>query len=494
MDRVGFDNEAYISKQSEHIMTRIAAFDRLYLEYGGKLFDDFHAARVLPGFQPDSKMKMLLTLADQVEVVVVINANDIERSKRRTDIGVTYDQEVMRMIDAFREHGLHCGSVCVCRYEGQARALSFMARMNALGVPVYLHYPIEGYPANLQHVLSDAGFGRNHYIETSRPLIVVTAPGPGSGKMATCLSQLYHEHKKGIHSGYAKFETFPIWNLPLKHHVNLAYEAATVDLMDVNMIDPFHWEAYGVIAVNYNRDVETFPILSAMFERLFGHSPYKSPTDMGVNMAGYCIVDDEVCRQASEQEVLRRYYRTQFDVMVGRTDAGAMNRMELLISQLGIRPELRAVVTPALAKQAMTGNPAAAIQLTDGRVVTGKTSDLLGASSAALLNSLKVLAGIDDAELLIPPSVIEPIQELKVGHLGNRNPRLHMDETLIALAISADKSQNAQLAVKQLHNLKGCEAHSTVVLSPVDSEVYRKLGIHLTVEPTYESNRLFRRE
>ncbi|NLT58766.1 MAG: DUF1846 domain-containing protein [Clostridiales bacterium] len=492
MEKIGFDNALYIQKQSAQILSRIAEFGgKLYLEFGGKLFDDYHASRVLPGFQPSSKIHMLKQLREQVEIILAISADHIEKNKRRGDLGITYDQEVLRLIDAFQSLDFTVGSVCITKFDGQQTALNFQERLRKLGVAVYRHYPIEGYPANLPYIVSEEGFGKNDYIETQKPLVVVTAPGPSSGKMATCLSQLYHEHRRGISAGYAKFETFPVWNLPIKHPVNLAYEAATVDLRDVNMIDPFHLEAYGEVGVNYNRDVEIFPVLSAMFERIFGASPYKSPTDMGVNMAGYCIVDDAVCQEASLQEILRRYYRTRFDIKVGRMDSDAMYRMEMVMSQSGADIAQRAVVMPALQKEAETGEPAAAIQLRDGRVITGKTSDLLGASSAALLNCLKVLADIPDPVLLIPPSVLEPIQALKVGHLGNRNPRLHTDETLIALAVSAGTNAIAARALEQLPGLRGCEAHSTVILSPVDSDLFRKLGVNLTVESVYERKNLY---
>ncbi len=489
---IGFDNEKYLKTQSAHIRERIAQFgDKLYLEMGGKLFDDYHASRVLPGFAPDSKVKMLLQLADQVEIVVVINATDIEKNKVRGDLGITYDADVLRLIDAFRGIGLYVGSVVIAQYSGQASVDVFKNRLNQLGIKAYLHYPIAGYPNNLPLIVSDEGYGKNEYVETTRPLVVVTAPGPGSGKMATCLSQLYHEHKRGIQAGYAKFETFPIWNLPLKHPVNLAYEAATVDLNDVNMIDPFHLEAYGKTTVNYNRDVEVFPVLNAIFEKILGRSPYKSPTDMGVNMAGYCIIDDEVCREASKQEIIRRYYHALCDQRQGRLDEEAVYKAELLMSKAGVSTADRPVVAPALARAEETGMPAAAIQLADGTVVTGKTSSLLGASAAVLLNALKKLAGIGHRMKLISPIVIEPIQNLKTRHLGNHNPRLHTDEILIALSISAATNPTAEQALKQLPKLRGCEAHSTVILSQVDDSIFRKLGINLTCEPKYQTKKLY---
>ena len=495
MGKLGFDNDKYLSMQSEHIRERISLFGgKLYLEFGGKLFDDYHASRVLPGFQPDSKIRMLQQLRDDVEIVIAVCANDIEKNKLRGDLGISYDDDCLRLMDAFRALGLYVGSIVVTQYTGQSAADAFLKRLDTLGVKHYCHYPIAGYPSDVAHIVSDEGFGKNDYIETAHSLVVVTAPGPGSGKMATCLSQLYHEHKHGVAAGYAKFETFPIWNLPLKHPVNLAYEAATVDLQDVNMIDPFHLEAYGEVTVNYNRDVEIFPVVSAIFERIFGHCPYKSPTDMGVNMAGNCIVDDEVCREASLQEILRRYYATCYDIKVGRMEEDAMYRMELVMSQAGVDLSERRCVQPALDRARDTGAPATAIELEDGTIVTGKTSPLLGATSAALLNALKYLAGIDDAALLISPAIIEPIQALKVGHLGNHNPRLHTDETLLALAICAVHDPQAQRAVDQLPKLKGCEAHSTVILSQVDSDLLRKVGIRLTVEPVYQSKKLFHKQ
>lgn len=492
MKAIGFDNNRYLEIQSKHIQQRIAQFDnKLYLEMGGKLFDDFHASRVLPGFLPDSKIKMLMQLADQVEIVIVINATDIEKSKVRGDIGITYDADVLRLIDAFRGNGLYVGSVVIAQYSGQSTADTFHKRLESLGVKVFLHYPIEGYPSNIPHIVSDEGFGKNEYVETTRPLVVVTAPGPGSGKMATCLSQLYHEYRRGIKAGYAKFETFPIWNLPLKHPVNLAYEAATADLNDVNMIDPFHLEAYNETAVNYNRDVEAFPVLNAILEKISGTSPYKSPTDMGVNMAGHCIIDDEVCQEASRQEIIRRYFHTKCDLRLGRVEESAVVKLELLMSRAGVTVDDRPVVAAALRRAEDTEMPAAAIELPDGRVVTGKTSSLLGASAAALLNALKTLGGIDHKILLISPNVIEPIQNLKTHHLGNHNPRLHTDEVLIALSICATLNPVAGQALQQLSKLRDCEAHSTVILSSVDDSTFRKLGVRLTCEPRYQTKKLF---
>ncbi len=494
MKAVGFDNDKYLKTQSKHILERIAQFDnKLYLELGGKLFDDYHASRVLPGFQPDSKMRMLLQLADQAEIVIVINATDIEKSKVRGDLGITYDADVLRLIDAFRDIGLYVGSVVIAQYSGQPVVDSFKNRLNRLGIQVFLHYPIAGYPNNIPFIVSDEGFGKNEYIETTRPLVIVTAPGPGSGKMATCLSQLYHEYKRGVKAGYAKFETFPVWNLPLKHPVNLAYEAATADLNDVNMIDPFHLEAYGKTAVNYNRDVEVFPVLNAIFEKIAGESPYKSPTDMGVNMAGNCIIDDEICQEASRQEIIRRYYHALCDQRQGRLDEEAVYKVELLMNKVGVSIEDRLVAHAALERAEQTGMPAAAIQLENGKIITGKTSSLLGASAAVILNALKELGGISHKMPLISPIVIEPIQNLKTKVLGNHNPRLHSDEILIALSISAATNPTAELALRQLPKLRGCEAHSSVILSQVDDSVFRKLGMNLTCEAKYQTKKLYHR-
>ena len=492
MRKPGFDSQKYIRLQSQRIRERIAQFGgKLYLEFGGKLFDDYHASRVLPGFAPDNKIRMLLELKDQAEIVIAINANDIEKNKRRGDLGITYDTDVIRLVDVFREFGLYVGSIALTQYTGQPSAEIFEKRMTALGLKVFRLYRISNYPSDVKTIVSDEGYGRNDYIETTRSLVVVTAPGPGSGKMATCLSQLYHEHRRGIQAGYAKFETFPIWNLPLKHPVNLAYEAATADLNDVNMIDPFHLEAYGETTVNYNRDIEIFPVLRAIFERIYGECPYKSPTDMGVNMAGYSIIDDEVCREASRQEVVRRYYKTACLMRQGLASESELDKLELLMRTLGVDLTIRKTVPAALAVAERTGEPATAIELSDGRVITGKTSALLGASSAALLNALKVLAGIPDELNLISPTVIEPIQHLKVDHMGNRNPRLHTDEVLIALAISAATDENAARAMDHLSDLKDCDAHSTVILSQVDDGMFKKLGVNITCEPAYQNSKLY---
>ena len=482
--KLGFDNKKYLQMQSAHIRERITKFNnKLYLEFGGKLFDDYHASRVLPGFEPDSKLKMLLQLKDQAEIVIVISAESIEQNKMRGDLGITYDEDVLRLIKVFEEMGLYVGSVVITKYAGQAAADKFRQRLTNLNITSYLHYPIEGYPGNIDHIVSDEGYGRNEYIETTKPLVVVTAPGPGSGKMATCLSQLYHENKRGLKAGYAKFETFPIWNLPLKHPVNVAYEAATADLNDVNMIDPFHLEAYGTTTVNYNRDVEIFPVLNAMFTQIMGESPYKSPTDMGVNMVGNCIFDDGACRDASLQEIIRRYYNGLCDFKKGIGSKETVYKLELLMRQAGISTENRKVVSIATEKSEVTGGPSVAIELDDGRIATGKTSALLGASAAALLNALKTLADIDHDYHLVAPEAIEPIQTLKIDYLGSRNPRLHTDEILIALSISAANDEKARLALEQLPKLKGCEVHSTVMLSSVDERVFKKLGTHLTCSP-----------
>ncbi|MDY4507822.1 MAG: DUF1846 domain-containing protein [Candidatus Faecousia sp.] len=486
MVNAAFDNEKYLQMQSEHIRERIAQFGgKLYLEFGGKLYDDNHASRVLPGFQPDSKLRMLLQLKDQVEMVIAINADDIEKNKVRGDLGITYDRDVIRLIDVFRGFGLYVSSVVLTRYHGQSLAKAFQSRLEGLGIRVYHHYEIAGYPADTAHIVSEEGFGKNDYIETSRSLVVVTAPGPGSGKLATCLSQLYHEHIRGNTAGYAKFETFPIWNLPLNHPVNLAYEAATADLNDVNMIDPFHLEAYGITTVNYNRDVEAFPVLVAIFEKILGYCPYKSPTDMGVNMAGNCIVDDEGTCAASRQEIIRRYYEALCDQKKGKNVEDAVRKLDLLMKKAGVSPADRKVVAPALRRAGETGSPAAAMELPDGRIVTGKTSDLLGASSALLLNALKALGGMPKDLHLISPVALDPIQHLKVDHLGNRNPRLHTDETLIALSISAATNPMAEYAMEQLDKLRGCEVHSSVILSSVDERTFKRLGVNLTCEPRY---------
>ena len=484
--KIGFDNEKYLKLQSEHIRQRINQFgDKLYLEFGGKLFDDFHASRVLPGFKPDSKLQLLLELKDDSEIVIVINSDDIEKNKIRGDLGITYDVDVIRLLNIFKKIGLLVSSVVLTRYDNQPTADAFAARLEALGVNVYHHYNIKGYPSDLQRIISEDGFGKNEYIETSRKLVIVTAPGPGSGKMATCLSQLYHEHKRGLNAGYAKFETFPIWNIPLRHPVNIAYEAATSDLNDVNMIDPFHLEAYGETTVNYNRDIEIFPVLNAMFENILGESPYKSPTDMGVNMAGNCISDDEVTCKAASDEIIRRYYVGLCDRRKGLISDDEVTKLSLLMKQANINPESRKTVEAALKKEAETGAPAAAMELPDGTLLTGRTSDLLGAASGLLLNALKHMAGLDDSILLMSPHVIEPIMDLKVNHLGNNNPRIHTDETLLALSICATTDDNAKRAMEQISNLRGCEVHSTVILSPVDERIFKRLGINLTCEPKY---------
>ena len=490
--KTGFDNEKYLALQAEHIRQRMSQFGgKLYLEFGGKLFDDYHASRVLPGFQPDSKIRMLATMKDDVEIVVAICAGDIEKSKIRGDLGISYDEDVLRLMDVFRGLGFYVGSVVITQYAGQPAADAFIKRLTALGVKSYRHYPIAGYPSDVAHIVSDEGLGKNDYIETSRSIVVVTAPGPGSGKMATCLSQLYHENKRGIRAGYAKYETFPIWNLPLKHPVNLAYEAATADLNDVNMIDPFHLEAYGETTVNYNRDVEIFPVLNAMFEKIQGTSPYKSPTDMGVNMAGFAIVDDEACRQASRMEILRRYYAGMVDKARGKCDENVVRKLEIVMQQADVTPDICPAVAASLKKAEETGNPAGAMVLPDGRVVTGKNSPLLGPSAALLLNAIKALAGIDKELDLLPASIIAPISDMKISHLGHHNPRLHSDEVLIALSISAVTNPLAERVLKKLDDLRGCDAHFSVILSEEDAKLYKRLGIHVSCEPRYEVKRLY---
>ena len=479
-----FNNELYIEKQTKHIRERIGLFgDKLYLEFGGKIFDDYHAARVLPGFAPDNKIKLLLEFKEICEILFCINAADIEKNKIRADLGITYDLEVLRLIDSIRGLGLLVNNVVITQYSGQQAADMFRSRLEKRGIHTYLHYPIPGYPGNVDLVVSDEGYGKNEFVETTRQLVVVTAPGPCSGKMATCLSQLYHENKRGVKAGYAKFETFPIWNLPLRHPVNMAYEAATADLNDINMIDPWHLEAYGKTTVNYNRDVEIFPVLKAIFEKIYGSCPYKSPTDMGVNMAGNCIFDDDAVCEAARQEIIRRYFNALRNAAKGAENRDEIYKLELLMKQADITETSRKCTAAAREILKETGKPGAAAELADGTVITGKTSDLLGCISAALINCLKHLAGIDDSVLLIDPKIIKPIQALKVRYLGSKNPRLHSDEVLIALSISAGSDPNAAAAVAQLENLKNCEMHSTVLLSNVDENVLKKLGMRLTCEP-----------
>ena len=488
MIKIGFDNTKYLEMQSAKILERISQFGgKLYLEFGGKLFDDYHASRVLPGFEPDSKMKMLLQLKDKAEIVIAINALDIEKNKYRNDLGITYDIDVIRLIEIFRNKGFYVGSVVITRYAQQQSAKNFTKRLELLGIKVYHHYDIEGYPSEVEKIVSDNGYGKNEYIVTTRPLVVVTAPGPGSGKMATCLSQLYHENKRGIKSGYAKYETFPIWNLPLNHPVNVAYEAATADLDDINMIDPFHLEAYGTMSVNYNRDVEIFPVLSEMLTKIMGEPMYKSPTDMGVNMAGYCIIDDEYVKDVSKQEIIRRYYHALLEHRKGVCSKEVVSKIEILMQKMHITINDRAVVKPALEKATITGRPACAIQLSDGKIITGKTGNLLGASASALLNALKYLANIDDNIDLISSAVIEPIQKLKVNYMGSANPNLHTDEILLSLAVSAVTNPIAQLALKHVSKLKGAQLHSTVILSHIDEKTFKKLGVDVTCEPKRET-------
>jgi len=482
--KTGFDNDKYLKIQSEHIKERISKFgDKLYLEFGGKLFDDFHASRVLPGFQPDSKLQMLMQLSDVAEIVMVISAVDIEKNKVRGDLGITYDMDVLRLRDEFQKRGLFVGSVCITHYNGQPAADIFRKKLKKMKIKSYVHYLIPGYPANVNLICSDNGFGKNDYIETTRPLVVITAPGPGSGKMATCLSQLYQENKRGIKAGYAKFETFPIWNLALKHPVNMAYEAATADLADLNMIDPFHLEAYGKTTVNYNRDIEIFPVLKAIFEGIFGDCPYKSPTDMGVNMAGLCIVDDDACCEASKQEIIRRYYNTLNRFAENDCDEKEVFTIEMLMKQAGITTDNRKVTLACKERAEKTKVPCAAIELDDGTILTAGTSDLFGACAALILKALKYLAGIDTKIHIIPTSAVEPIQEMKVHGLKGNNPRLHSDELLVALAIISRDSNECRRAVEKLPDLKGAQVHTSVMLSEVDRKILKKLGIDFTSEP-----------
>ena len=490
--RIAFDNEKYLKLQSENILDRVEQFgNKLYLEFGGKLFDDFHACRVLPGFLPDAKLRMLLSIKEKVEVVITINAKDIEKNKIRGDLNINYESEVLRLIDAFRSSGLLVGSVCITCYTSSPQVDAFKAKLNNLGIKIYLHYEIKGYPHNVDHIISEEGFGKNEYIETSKPIVVITAPGPGSGKMGTCLSQLYHENKRGIKAGYAKYETFPIWNIGLKHPVNLAYEAATADLNDVNMIDPYHLEAYGKMAVNYNRDVEIFPVLKSMFEKIYGESPYKSPTDMGVNMVGYAICDEEAAFKASKDEIVRRYLNTLVDIRNGKATEEVADKIAVLMRSLNIGVDNRKCVSASLEKAAKTNTVSMAMELEDGTIVTAKTSALLSAPAALILNALKHLAGINDDLLLISPSLIEPISKMKINDLGNKNPRLHLDEVLIALAISATTNPLADLAIKKLGNLAHCQAHATVILPQVDMNILKKLKINVTTEPVVYAHKLY---
>ncbi len=480
----GFNNEKYCKIQSEHIKERIAQFgNKLYLELGGKLFDDYHASRVLPGFEPDSKLRMLSQLTDKAEIVIVISAVDIEKNKVRQDLGITYDMDVLRLRDAFEGRGFKVGSVCITHYNGQASADAFRAKLERLGIRTYYHYTIEGYPTNVDLIDSDEGFGKNDYIETERPLVIVTAPGPGSGKMAVCLSQLYNEHKRGKQAGYAKFETFPVWSLPLKHPVNIAYEAATADLNDVNMIDPFHLEAYGKTAINYNRDIEIFPVLNALFEGIYGENPYKSPTDMGVNMVGFCIEDDEVCQEASRQEIIRRHYEALNRMALGEGNEGEVNKISLLFKQAKIDTSYRRTTVAARERAELSGAASSAIELADGTIITAETSALLGCSAALILNATKHLAGIDHSVKLIPQEMIEPIQHTKTDFLRSKNPRLHTDEVLVALSVLSTTDKNCSRALEKLPELRGCQIHSTVMLGEVDRKIFKKLGIGLTCDP-----------
>ncbi|MBQ6959300.1 MAG: DUF1846 domain-containing protein [Bacteroidales bacterium] len=492
--KIGFDNDKYLKIQSDHIKERISHFgDKLYMEFGGKLFDDFHASRVLPGFEPDSKLKMLMQLRDEMEIVIVVSAVDIEKNKVRSDLGITYDVDVLRLREEFESRDLRVNSVVITHFNGQASAVAFRERLERMGIKAYYHYIIEGYPTNVPLIASDAGFGKNDYVETTRPLVVVTAPGPGSGKMAVCLSQLYNEKKRGVQAGYAKFETFPVWNLPMKHPVNIAYEAATADLDDVNMIDPFHLEAYGTIAVNYNRDVEIFPVLDALFTQIYGTNPYKSPTDMGVNMIGYCISDDDVCREAANNEVIRRYYTGLCNMAEGEDNEAEVNKLTLLLKQAGLATEYRRVTVAAKQREASSDEFSAAMELPDGTVITAQQSPLLGPSAALILNALKHMAGIPHPVKLIPAEMIEPIQKTKVSYLHGHNPRLHTDEILVALSMLSLQDENCRKAIDCLPLLKGCQVHCTVMLAEVDRKVFQKLGVGLTCEPVKKQRGNYRK-
>lgn len=486
--KIGFDNDKYQSIQSEHIKERISQFDgKLYLELGGKLFDDHHASRVLPGFLPDSKLRMFQKINDSIEIVIVISATDIEKNKKRADLGITYDEDVLRLRGEFQGRGFMVGSVVITHWGGQPAAVAFKQRLERLGIRTYCHYLIEGYPHNVELIASDEGFGKNDYVETERPLVIVTAPGPGSGKMAVCLSQLYNENKRGVRAGYAKFETFPVWNLPLKHPVNIAYEAATADLNDVNMIDPFHLEAYNKIAINYNRDIEIFPVLNALFEGIYGTNPYKSPTDMGVNMVGFCISDDDVCVEASKNEIIRRYYAATNKLALGACNDAEIKKIQLLIQQAKISTDFRRVTTAAKGRLNETGHTSAAIELQDGTIISANSSPLLGCSAALILNVTKHLAGIDHDLKLIPESMIEPIQHTKISYLGGHNPRLHTDEVIVALSVLSEQDENCRRALEQLPKLRDCQVHSTVMLSDVDQRIFKKLGVQLTCEPVMKT-------
>ncbi len=482
--KYGFDNDKYIAIQSRHIQERIAQFSgKLYLELGGKLFDDYHASRVLPGFQPDSKFKMLQKLSDSTEIVIVISATDIERNKVRGDLGITYNEDVLRLFAEFQDRGFLVSSVVITHFNGQGSAVAYRQRLESQNIRVYYHYTIDGYPNNVQFIDSDEGFGKNDYVETTRPLVIVTAPGPGSGKMAVCLSQLYHEQKRGLAAGYAKFETFPVWNLPLSHPINIAYEAATADLLDVNMIDPFHMEAYNQVAVNYNRDIEIYPVLNAIFEGIYGECPYKSPTDMGVNMIGYCISEEEVCQNAAKDEIIRRYYTALNKLADGACNEAEVNKLAYLMKQARITTDNRLCTVAAKNRRQESGVPSSAIELEDGTIITAASSPLLGTVASLLLNATKYLAGINHELKLISQDLIEPIQRTKVEYLGGKNPRLHTDEVLVALSVLSRQDGNCRRALAQLPSLRGCQAHSTVMLGEVDRKIFRKLGVDLTCDP-----------
>lgn len=489
---IGFDNERYIKLQSERIWDRIKGVGgKLYLEFGGKLFDDYHASRVLPGFAPDSKIRMLMQFGDLAEAIIVINAEDIVKNKIRRDINIAYDMEVFRLVDSFTDRGVHVCGLVISQYSAQEAADNFIEKAQSFGLRVYRHYRIAGYPADMFKIVSEDGFGRNEYVKTTKPLVIVSAPGPGSGKMAVCLSQLYHEHRMGKSAGYAKFETFPVWNLPLNDPVNIAYEAATADLSDANMIDPFHLEAYGTTTVNYNRDVEIFPILNSMLVKIFGESPYRSPTDMGVNMAGDCITDPDVIRKAANAEIIRRYFSSQRLKREGHSCDDLVFKFNILMERACIVPEDRAVVKVIRDHMKDSRRPMVAAELPDGTLVTGKESSLLSASSALILNALKILANIEDSVNLITPEVIRSMQRLKVDYLGFGNPRLNINEMLVALSIAANEEPNAERAMSALPRLKGSDVHASYIISNINEVSYIKLGMYLSCEPEYLNKRLF---
>lgn len=498
--KIGFDHEKYLEEQSKYILERVNNYDKLYLEFGGKLLFDMHAKRVLPGFDENAKIKLLHKLREKAEIIICVYAGDIERNKIRGDFGITYDMDVLRLIDDLRGYDLEVNSVVITRYSGQPATNIFINKLERRGIKVYKHEAIKGYPTEVDTIVSDEGYGKNPYIETTKPIVVVTAPGPGSGKLATCLNQLYHENKRGNAVGYSKFETFPVWNVPLKHPLNIAYEAATVDLKDVNMIDSFHFDAYNEVAVNYNRDVEMFPVIKRIIEKITGkESVYKSPTDMGVNRVGFGITDDEVVKEASIQEIIRRYFKTSVEYKKGYVDAEVFQRIKIIMESLNLKPEDRKVVIPAreyssklkLDADKNDACPVVALELENGTILTGRSSELMDASSAAILNAVKHLANISDDIHLISPVVLEPIKSLKTNALGSNNTSLNSEEILIALSICAATNPMAQVALEKLTKLKGCQAHSTTILSTSDEQIFRKLGIDITCDPEYPSQNLF---